>query len=147
LEKIKVKIKTKDSVDIPKYETFGSSGIDLRANIEKDIILKSNETILIPTGIFIEIPKGYEAQIRSRSGMSLNHGVIVLNSPGTIDSDYRGEIKIILFNISKEDFIIKKEMRIAQMVFNKIFIADFEKVENINETKRGEGGFGHTGKH
>ena len=129
----------------PEYETPGSAGMDLRANIEDDVILYPLDRILIPTGLSIAIPKGFEAQIRPRSGLALKFGVTVLNSPGTIDSDYRGEIKVLLVNISDTPFTIKKGERIAQMVISSYQKVNFIRVENLDKTERGDGGFGHTG--
>ena len=123
-----------------------SAGMDLRANISEDIILKPLQRILVPTGLFIELPEGYEAQIRPRSGLAYNHGITVLNSPGTIDADYRGEIKVLLVNLSDTEFIIKDGERIAQMVVAHYSRVDFIEVEKLEETARGAGGFGHTGK-
>jgi dUTP pyrophosphatase len=131
---------------LPFYATEGSAGMDMCAMIEKEIVIKPTEINIIPTGLSIELPNGYEAQIRPRSGLAIKNGVTVLNSPGTIDSDYRGEIKIILINIGKSDFVIKKGDRIAQMVINKFEKVEWELSEELEETKRGEGGFGHTGK-
>ena len=120
--------------------------MDLRANITAPVTLESLERQLVPTGLFIELPKGYEAQIRPRSGMAINQGITCLNSPGTVDSDYRGEIKVILINLSNEAQQIKHGDRIAQMVICKVEQAALQLVQNLNETERGEGGFGHTGK-
>ena len=142
---LKVKIVNKGTQQIPEYATPQSAGMDLRANIEKPILLKSLDRVLIPTGLHIALPEGYEAQIRPRSGLALKKGITCLNTPGTIDADYRGEIGIILANISTTDFVVKPGERIAQMVINKIEQADFELVEELDETERGEGGFGHTG--
>jgi len=130
---------------LPAYETAGSAGMDLRAFIETDITLKPGERKLIPTGLFIELPDGYEAQLRPRSGMAFKHGITLPNSPATIDSDYRGEIKIALINLSSEDFTIKTGDRIAQMVIAKYEKAIWTLTDGLSETKRGEGGFGHTG--
>lgn len=129
----------------PEYETPESAGMDLRANIEDDVILYPLDRILIPTGLSIALPKGFEAQIRPRSGLALKFGVTVLNSPGTIDSDYRGEIKVLLVNISDTPFTIKKGERIAQMVISSYQKVNFIRVENLDKTERGDGGFGHTG--
>ncbi len=131
---------------LPEYATMGSSGMDIRANIETPVILQPLERNLIPTGIFLEIPHGYEAQIRPRSGLAIKQGLTCLNSPGTIDADYRGEIKVILINLSNEPQTIHSGDRIAQMVFMKIEQVELIPVEVINETERGAGGFGHTGK-
>lgn len=121
--------------------------MDLRANIEEDIELKSLERVLVPTGLYIALPKGTEAQIRPRSGLAYKHGLTVLNSPGTIDADYRGEVKVLLVNLSNEPFVIKNGERVAQMVVAKHEQVAWKEVETLNETVRGEGGFGHTGKH
>jgi dUTP pyrophosphatase len=129
----------------PQYSTEHSAGMDLRANINHTINLKPLERVLVQTGLFIEIPEGYEAQIRPRSGLAKNKGITVLNSPGTIDSDYRGEIGVILINLSQEDVIIEDGERICQMVIAKYEKAELIEVEQIANTKRGEGGFGHTG--
>lgn len=133
-------------VKIPSYKTSGSSGLDLQAFIDKNIIIKPNETKLIPTGLSVAIPENLEIQIRPRSGLALNNSITVLNTPGTIDSDYRGEIKIILINLGKSNFVIKNGDRVAQMVITPIAKVNFENVEELPETIRGEGGFGSTGK-
>ncbi len=142
---MKVKIINKSGFDLPCYETPGAAAVDLKANIEGPIILKPFERVLIPTGLFIEIPLGYEAQVRARSGLAINHGISLVNGIGTIDSDYRGEIKVIIINLGDDKFVIKNGDRIAQMVFAKYEKAEFIKVDELNETKRGIGGFGHTG--
>ena len=133
-------------VQIPEYKTSGSSGLDLEAYIEEDITLGPNETKLIPTGISVAVPNDFEIQIRPRSGLALKNNITVLNTPGTIDADYRGEIKIILINLGKSEFVIKKGDRIAQMVICPIVKIEFENVANLPETVRGSGGFGSTGK-
>ena len=144
---VKVLIKKLNSrVQIPNYKTDGSSGMDLMAFIKNSIIIKPQESALIPTGISIAIPENTEVQVRPRSGLAAKSSISVLNTPGTIDSDYRGEIKIILFNHSKEEFIINNNDRIAQMVLMPIIKAEFEEVENLPKTLRGSGGFGSTGK-
>lgn len=143
---MQVYIINKSSNSLPAYATEGSSGMDLRANLQEPIILKSLERTLIPTGLFLEMPLDVEAQIRPRSGLAIKQGITCLNSPGTIDADYRGEIKIILINLSNDIVTIQHGDRIAQMVFAKIEKAEFIEVKEINETIRGEGGFGHTGK-
>jgi dUTP pyrophosphatase len=130
---------------LPEYATTGSSGMDIRANLSNPIILQPLERTLIPTGLFLEIPTGYEAQIRPRSGLAIKQGLTCLNTPGTIDADYRGEIKIILINLSNEQQTIQHGDRIAQMVFMKIEQVQLTSVEIINETTRGDGGFGHSG--
>ena len=139
--------RTLDAKDlpIPKRQTQSAAGLDLHAKISETISIKKGERILIPTGIKIALPFGFEAQIRSRSGLALNHGVAVLNSPGTIDADYRGEIKIILINHGNENFEINRGDRIAQLVFAKVEMIDFEEVEQLPETSRDSGGFGSTG--
>lgn len=131
---------------LPNYATVGSSGMDIRANLVEPIILEPLERALIPTGLFVEIPEGYEAQIRPRSGFAINQGITCLNSPGTIDADYRGEIKVILVNLSNNIVTIQHGERVAQMVFAKIEQVQLIQVQTINETLRGEGGFGSTGK-
>lgn len=131
---------------MPAYETSGSAGMDLRAFVSEEIELKPLERKLIPTGLFLEIPEGYEAQLRPRSGLAFKHGISLPNTPATIDSDYRGEIKIALINLSNEVFIVKNGERIAQMIIAKHEQAELIQVEELNETKRGEGGFGSTGK-
>ncbi len=143
---MKVKIVNQSKHKLPAYETVHSAGMDLRANIDEPVILKPLERTLIKTGLFIELPKGYEAQIRPRSGLAYKHGISVLNTPGTIDADYRGEIGIILVNLSKEDFEIKDGERICQMIISKHETVTWEEVEVLNDTERGAGGFGHTGK-
>lgn len=143
---MEIKIINKSNNELPKYETDHSAGMDLRAFLKEDIILRPMERALIPTGLFIELPKGYEAQIRPRSGLAIKKGITVLNTPGTIDSDYRGEIGIILVNLSKEDFIVKSGERICQMIINKHESVSLKEVEILEETERGAGGFGHTGK-
>lgn len=134
-----------DDLPTPSYMTIGSAGMDLFAAIDKSITLKTLERVTLPTGICIELPKGYEAQIRPRSGLASKHGITLLNSPGTIDWDYRGEIKIILINLSTEEFTINKGDRVAQMVINKIVIPIIEIVEEVTDTMRGSSGFGSTG--
>ncbi|MCX6253760.1 MAG: dUTP diphosphatase [Bacteroidia bacterium] len=143
---MKIKIINKSKHQLPAYSTTSSAGIDIRANIDEEIILKPMERAIIKTGLFLEIPVGYEAQIRPRSGLAINKGITILNSPGTIDADYRGEVCIILINLSKEDFIIKDGERVCQMVITKQEKAKWISVENLLETNRGAGGFGHTGK-
>lgn len=142
---VKVKIKT-DGVPLPEYETKGSAGMDLRAAVSEVIVLKPGERALIPTGIYIELPEGLEAQVRARSGLAVKYGIGLVNGVGTIDSDYRGEIKVPLINWGDLDFSIHKGDRIAQMVVSKYEHIDWEPVDMLVETKRGEGGFGHTGK-
>ena len=142
---MKVKIINKSDHPLPNYETLESAGMDLRSNIKTDITLKPNQRAIVPTGIFIALPKGYEAQVRSRSGLAAKYGVTVLNSPGTIDADYRGEIGVILINFSKNDFIIKNGDRIAQIVIAKHERAIWEECNDLSKTERGSGGFGSTG--
>ena len=144
--KMKINIQNTSKNPLPTYETEASAGMDLRANLNEDVVLKSLERALIPTGLRIELPIGYEAQVRPRSGLAAKHGITVLNSPGTIDADYRGEIKVILVNLSNENFTIKHGERIAQMVIAKHETATFVEVSELSQTQRGEGGFGHTGK-
>ena len=146
MEKIKVGITAENNVKIPKYMTEGSAGIDVSANIETEIELKPLERYLVPTGIKLEIPEGFEVQVRPRSGLAFKHGITVLNTPGTIDSDYRGEIKVLLINLSNEVYKIQPNERIGQLILGKVYRLDFEVKEDLSETKRGEGGFGHTGK-
>lgn len=143
---LKIKIINKSKNPIPKYQTVGASGLDLHANVEESITLKKNDIVLIPTGLYLEIPEGYEAQVRSRSSLALKHGIFCLNSPATIDSDYRGELKIILASLSEEPFTINFGDRIAQIVFSKVEKVEFEEVEKLSESVRGEGGFGSTNK-
>lgn len=140
-----IKVINKSNHRLPEYATEGSSGMDLKANIDNEIKLKPLERICIPTGIYLEIPKGYEGQIRSRSGNALKYGLFVLNSPATIDSDYRGEIKVILCNLSQEDYMIKPGERIAQIVFTKFEHCTFKEVSEFSQTERGQNGFGHSG--
>ncbi len=142
----KVNIVNKSDNPLPKYETEHSAGMDLRAFIQSDIILKPLERTLVSTGLYIELPQGYEAQIRPRSGLAFKYGLTVLNTPGTIDADYRGEIKVILVNLSNEDFVIKSGERICQMVINKYEHTQLVEVTELNDTARGAGGFGSTGK-
>jgi len=148
MNKIKIKINILDHgpQELPKYETIGSSGMDLKAAIDNPIILKINERKIIPTGIKVATPKGYEIQIRPRSGLAIKYGITVLNSPGTIDSDYRGEIGIIIINHGNKDFKIMPNDRIAQMVVSEIVYAEIIKVDKLNETQRGIKGYGSTGK-
>lgn len=130
---------------LPSYMTKGAAGMDLYANVSEDTLIKPGDIQLIPTGIKISIPEGYEAQIRPRSGLALKYGITMVNAPGTIDSDYRGEINVILINFGKEGFLVKRGERIAQMVINKVEIIEFTETDSLDETQRGEGGFGHTG--
>jgi len=142
---MKVRIVNKSKHDLPKYETQASAGMDLRANLEASVLLKPLQRTLVPTGLFMELPLGYEAQVRPRSGLAAKFGITVLNTPGTIDSDYRGEVKVILVNLSDTDFEIKDGERIAQMIISAHVQAEWEAVAELNETSRGAGGFGHTG--
>ncbi|ROI08107.1 dUTP diphosphatase [Chryseobacterium sp. H3056] len=141
---MKVKIINKSAHPLPKYQTELSAGMDLYANLPEEITLKSLERKLIPTGLYLELPEGFEAQVRPRSGLALKHGITVLNSPGTIDADYRGEVGVILVNLSAEDFTIKDGDRIAQMVLAKYETAEWESADSLSETTRGAGGFGST---
>ena len=142
---VKIKVVNAGSQPLPAYATSQSAGMDLRANIESPITLHPMERSLVPTGIRIELPEGYEAQVRPRSGLALKYGITVLNTPGTIDSDYRGELKVLLVNLSNEDFVINAGERVAQMVIAKHETATWEEVDVLDETERGEGGYGHTG--
>lgn len=145
MDKVKVKIINKSSNALPEYATPLSAGMDLRANISESIILQPLERRLITTGIFLQLPEGYECQIRPRSGLALKHGITVLNSPGTIDADYRGEVCVILANMSSQPFTIEKGERICQMVVARHASVDWDEVDVLDETERGAGGFGHTG--
>jgi len=142
---MKIQIINKSQHDLPNYETVASAGMDLRANILEPITLKPLERAIVKTGLFIELPIGYEAQVRPRSGLAAKKGVTVLNSPGTVDADYRGEIGVILVNLSNDDFVIENGERIAQLIIAKHERAEWIEVETLSETSRGEGGFGSTG--
>lgn len=142
---VKIKVVNTGCQPLPAYATNQSAGMDLRANIESPITLHPMERTLVPTGIRIELPEGYEAQVRPRSGLALKHGITVLNTPGTIDSDYRGELKVLLVNLSNDDFVVNAGERVAQMVIARHETATWEEVEVLDETERGEGGYGHTG--
>lgn len=144
---MQIRIVNKSPHTLPAYETIHSAGMDLRANPEAPVVIGSLERALIPTGLFIELPEGYEAQIRPRSGLAARSGITILNAPGTIDADYRGEIKVILVNLSKETFTVNPGERIAQMIISRHEKAEWAEVESLNETARGAGGFGHTGTH
>ena len=147
-ESLTVQIKTLDhfeGLSVPKYMTEGASGIDLLAACREPVVLQPGERVLVPTGIIISLPQDTEAQIRPRSGLAIKHGITLLNTPGTIDSDYRGEIQVIVINHGKEAFTVTRGMRIAQMVFARVVKARLEIVDNLDETCRGAGGFGHTG--
>jgi dUTP pyrophosphatase len=143
---LKVRIINHSKHPLPAYATEGSSGMDIRANLEESMIIRPLQRVLVPTGIFTEIPAGFEAQIRPRSGLALKQGITCLNSPGTIDADYRGEIKVILINLSGEDQLVENGDRIAQVVFQKVERVSWEEVSSISNSDRNEGGFGHTGK-
>lgn len=142
---IDVKMKLLPNARVPEYQSEHAAGADLYAALDGAMTVCPGERVLVPTGIYIEIPRGYEAQIRPRSGLALKHGILLPNSPGTIDADYRGEVKIIVGNMGKEPFLIEPGMRIAQMVFTRVYQGRFEVVDVLKETKRNEGGFGHTG--
>ena len=142
---VQIKVVNKGNQPLPKYQTAQSAGMDLRANIDAPILIKPLDRKLIPTGLHIALPEGYEAQIRPRSGLAIKNGITILNTPGTIDPDYTGDVGVILVNLSNEDFVVQPGDRIAQMVINKFEQAEFEVVEKLDETERGEGGFGHTG--
>ena len=141
-----IKVINKSSHPLPSYATEGAAGLDLRASLSEAVTLRPLERKLIPTGLYIELPLGYEAQIRPRSGLSIRHGITVINSPGTIDADYRGEVQVPLVNLSNEPFVIEDGERIAQMVIARHEVIQWEPVEELSETKRGAGGFGHTGR-
>lgn len=142
---MKIKMRNESPNPMPEYKTPGSAGMDLRAYLKEDYVLEAGERKVFPTGLYLELPRGYEAQVRPRSGLSAKYGVCVLNSPGTIDSDYRGEIGVALINLSKEDYTVHNGDRIAQLVFTKVTQVEIEPVDALDETERGEGGFGHTG--
>lgn len=143
---MKINIINKSGHELPKYETLHAAGMDLRAHTDIQIVIKPLQRILVPTGLHIELPIGFEAQIRPRSGLAYKHGISIVNAPGTIDADYRGEIKVLLINLSDTDFVINDRDRIAQMVIARHETITWEAVEQLNETARGEGGYGHTGK-
>ena len=145
MDKCTIQIINKSKYNLPEYQTKGSAGMDIYANISTSKIIKPGERTLVPTGISISMPKGYEAQLRARSGLSLKHGITLINGIGTIDSDYRGEIKVILINLGDEDFTIRPGERIAQMVIKKYITADWKLVYQLDETQRGQEGFGHSG--
>lgn len=142
---VQIKVVNKGKQPLPTYATAQSAGMDLRANIDSPVTLKPMERRLVPTGLHIALPEGYEAQVRPRSGLALKHGITVLNTPGTVDADYRGEIMVLLINFSNEEFVINAGERIAQMVIARHEQAQFEEVEVLDETERGTGGYGHTG--
>jgi dUTP pyrophosphatase len=143
---MKINIINKSGLDLPQYETAHAAGMDLRAFITEVLTIKPMQRVLVPTGLYIELPVGYEAQIRPRSGLAYKHGISIVNAPGTIDADYRGELKVLLINLSDTDFVINNGDRIAQMVIAKHETVSWEPVEQLNDTARGEGGYGHTGK-
>ena len=143
---MEVKIVNRSGNSLPGYSTSFSAGMDLRADLEEPFLLKPMERKLIPTGLFMELPEGYEAQIRPRSGLALKKGISIVNTPGTIDADYRGEIGIILINLSKDDFLVNHGERICQMVINKVEMITWSEVESLKASERGAGGFGHTGR-
>lgn len=142
---LQIKVINKGHQQLPAYATSQSAGMDLRANIDEPIVLRPMERRLVGTGLHIALPQGYEAQIRPRSGLALKHGLTVLNSPGTVDADYRGEVMVLLINLSDKDFVVNDGERIAQMVIAKHETAEFVEVDLLDETERGEGGYGHTG--
>ena len=146
MDKIVVKVIKDEGVTLPKYETSGAAGMDVRANIKEPIVLGSLDRVLIPLGLRLEIPEGYEVQVRPRSGLALKHGIGMVNSIGTIDSDYRGEIGAILINLSKDEYVVQPQERIGQLVLNKVSQIEWEVVEKLSESERGSGGFGSTGK-
>ena len=142
---IKIQVINKGRQPLPTYATPQSAGMDLRANIDKQIVLHPMERCLVPTGLYMALPAGFEAQVRPRSGLALKRGITVLNTPGTIDADYRGEVMVLLVNFSQEDFVVNDGERIAQMVIARHEQGDFVEVEELDETERGAGGYGHTG--
>lgn len=148
MRQIEVPIKTHphfEGLPLPNYQTHGASGIDLLAAVENPVVLKPGQRILVPTGVSISLPEGTEAQVRPRSGLALKHGITLLNTPGTIDSDYRGEIKVIVINLGQEDFVIERGARIAQLVIAEVVKATWLPADNLDVTHRSSGGFGHTG--
>jgi dUTP pyrophosphatase len=146
-QRLRIRIVNRSHHALPEYATQASAGLDLRANLEQPVILKPMQRELVPTGLFMELPAGYEAQVRPRSGLAFKHGVTVLNSPGTIDADYRGEVKVLLVNLSDSDFTINDGERIAQLVVARHEQITWEAVSELEDSKRGSGGFGSTGKH
>ncbi|MGL5716387.1 MAG: dUTP diphosphatase [Cetobacterium sp.] len=149
MEKVIVKLVLENGVEMPKYMTEGAAGMDVKANISEPVTLKTLERKLIPTGIKMEIPYGYEVQVRPRSGLALKHGITLVNAPGTVDADYRGDVGVILINLSNEEFVVNPGERIGQLVLQKVYKAEFEEVETAEElstTGRSENGFGHTGR-
>ena len=143
---MKIKIINNSGHALPQYETAHAAGMDMRAFVENEITIKPLQRVLIPTGLYIELPVGYEAQIRPRSGLAYKHGISIVNAPGTIDADYRGELKVLLVNLSDTDFVVNNGDRIAQMVIAKHETVSWEEVEELSDTERGAGGYGHTGK-
>ena len=146
MKEIQVKVTKEEKTNLPKYMTEGSAGMDVHAEISENIIIKPLERVLVPTGLKVEIPQGFEIQVRPRSGLAIKHGITLLNTPGTIDSDFRGEIKVIMINLSNEEFIVKPQERIGQLILNKVYKCVWKETEELEESKRGFGGFGHTGK-
>ena len=146
MHKISVRIVNRSTNQLPSYATAGAAGMDICANLEQCVTLQVFERILVPTGIFLELPEGYEAQVRPRSGLAIKHGITCLNAPGTIDSDYRGEIKVILINLGNLPHQVQHGDRIAQLIISKVERASFDLVQELNTSQRGQGGFGHTGK-
>jgi dUTP pyrophosphatase len=144
-DKLIVRIRTERGAALPRYETDGSAGMDLRARIDEPLVLAPMQRTLVPTGVFIELPPGYEAQVRSRSGLSVKSGIACVNGVGTVDSDYRGELRVPVVNLGDSDYTIKDGDRVAQMIVAKYERVEWEEAENLEETKRGSGGFGHTG--
>jgi len=148
MKKITMQIQRREGntdLPLPKYMSEGSSGMDVYAATTEAVALQKGERALIPTGISVAVPKGYEVQVRPRSGLAAKHGISIVNAPGTIDSDYRGEVKVILMNLGDEEFVVERGMRIAQLVVQPVFRAEIEEVEELGDTARGEGGFGHSG--
>lgn len=143
---MKINIINKSGLTLPQYETAHAAGMDMRAFVPEEIVIRPMQRMLVPTGLYIELPIGYEAQIRPRSGLAYKHGISIVNAPGTIDADYRGELKVLLINLSDTDFVVNNGDRIAQMVIAKHETVSWESVEELSDTARGEGGYGHTGK-
>jgi dUTP pyrophosphatase len=143
---MEIKVINQSGHPLPAYESLHAAGLDLRASLNEDVVIKPMQRQLIPTGLFIELPVGFEAQIRPRSGLAYKHGITVLNSPGTIDADYRGELKVLLINLSDTDFVVKNGERIAQMIVAKHEVVVWQVAEELSDTQRGAGGYGHTGK-
>ena len=148
MKTVKIRVKRSpgaEDLEVPAYKTAGSAGLDLCADVRNEVVLNPGQIRLVPTGLFVEIPEGYEAEVRPRSGLALKHGITMVNAPGTIDSDYRGVISLILINLGKEPYAIRRGARLAQMVLSEVVRADIEVVEALSETARSSGGFGHTG--